>query len=86
MHEFETESDLRALRNIRRRLTVTFLAVEQLCRKGAAFPITQRLCSFANDALAGIKEEVVGLEARVLRRERKERNLPDEFPNYPSNP
>jgi hypothetical protein len=86
MHDPETEDDLRALRAIRRRLTVAFLAVEHLCRKVAAFPPAQRLCSFATDALAGIRDEVVGLEERALRRERRDRNLPDEFPNHPSDP
>ncbi len=82
MDESDTESDLRALRSIRRRLTVAFLAVEQLCRKAASFPPTQRLCSFATDALTGIKDEVAGLEARIVRREQRDHSLLDEFPNH----
>ena len=85
MHESETESDLRALRNIRRRLTIAFLAVEQLCRKITAFPPAQRLCSFATDALTGIKDDVVGLEGRALRREQRDHHLPDEFPEHSAN-
>lgn len=83
MHESDTESDLRALRTIRRHLTVAFLAVEQLCRKATSFPPAQRLCSFVTDALSGIKDEVVGLEARVLRREERAHHLPNEFPIHP---
>ena len=86
MHDSDTEDDLRALRTIRRLLTVAFLAVEHLCRKVAAFPPVQRLCSFATDALTGIRDEVVALEARVLRRERRDHHLPDEFPDHPSDP
>ena len=86
MYEPETEDDLRALRAIRRQLTVAFLAVEHLCRKFAAFPPAQRLCSFAIDALTGIKDEVIGLEERALRRDRRERNPPDEYPNHPPDP
>jgi hypothetical protein len=86
MHDTETEDDLRALRTIRRHLTVAFLSVEQLCRKAAAFPPARRLCSFATDALTGIRDEVAGLEGRVLRRERRGRDLPDEFPHHPPDP
>lgn len=86
MYESRTESDLRALRTIRRRLTVACLAVEQLCRKVVAFPSAQRLCSLTTDALTGIKDEVVVLGARALRRERRDQYLPDEFPNHPSDP
>ena len=85
MHESETASDLRALRNVRRRLTVAFLAIEHLCRKVVAFPPAQRLCSFATDALSEIKAEVVGLEERALRRERQARQRPHEFPEHSIN-
>jgi hypothetical protein len=83
MHDSETEADLRALRGIRRHLTIAYLAVEQLCRKFGSFPPTQRLCSFVTDALTGIRDEVVGLEQRVLRRMRRDDSLPDEFPSHP---
>lgn len=82
MHESETETDLRSLRNIRRHLTVAFLAVEQFCRKAGALPPVQRLCSFATDALGRVKDEVVTMEERLLRRERRERDLPDESPTH----
>ena len=86
MHDPETEADLSALRAIRRHLTVAYLGVEQLCRKAGALPPAQRLCSFATDALTRIRDEVAGLEARILRRDRRDRNLPDEFPDHPPGP
>ncbi len=86
MTEPESDADLRALRSIRRHLTVAFLAIEQLCRKVAAVPPAQRLCSFATDALTGIKDEVIILEERILRREKRDHGLPDEFPHHPADP
>jgi hypothetical protein len=86
MHESETEADLRSLRNIRRHLTVAFLAVEQICRKAGALPPVQRLCSFATDALGKVRDEVVAMEKLVLRRDRRDRNLPDELPTHSSDP
>ncbi len=86
MHDAEKEADLRALRGIRRHLTVAYLAVEQLCRKVGSFPAAQRLCSFMTDALTGIRDEIVGLEQRVLRRMQRDRSLPDEFPSHPPDP
>ena len=86
MRETESDADLRALGNIRRHLTVAFLAVEHLCRKVGSLPPLQRLCSFATDALTAIKDEVVGLEALILRRERRDRSLADELPNHSLDP
>ncbi|MGI8857235.1 MAG: hypothetical protein ACR2JW_15935 [Thermomicrobiales bacterium] len=82
MYESETEATLRSLRAIRRHLTVVFLAVEQLCRKTAAIPPAQRLCSFATDALVKVKDEVVAIEERLLRRERRDHDLPDQLPTH----
>jgi len=84
LHESEGETTLRAMRNIRRHLTVAFLAVEQMCRKFALFPAAQRLCSIATDALGSIRDEVIAIEARVMRREQRERHLPEQFPEHPS--
>lgn len=86
MDESETEADLRSLRNIRRHLTVAFLAVEQVCRKVAAVPPVRRLCSFATDALGGIKDEVGAMEEHLLRREQRGRDLPDELPTHSPDP
>lgn len=86
MYDPEADADLTALRNIRRHLTVAFLAIEQLCRKTAAFPPAQQLCSFATEALAGIKDEVVGIEARLLRGGRRERGKPEETSDHPPGP
>ncbi|MDQ6905806.1 MAG: hypothetical protein M3176_03160 [Chloroflexota bacterium] len=84
MHESEGEATLRAMRNIRRHLTLAFLAVEQMRRTFALFPPAQRLCSIAMDALGSIRDEVVAIEARVMRWEQRERRLPEQFPEHPS--
>ena len=86
MHDSETEETLAALRAIRRQLTVVFLAVEQVCRKTASLPPVQRLCSFATDALGRVKDEVAGIEARLLRRERSEERRSDHSPEHPPSP
>lgn len=83
MDESEGEETLRAMRNMRRHLTVAFLAVEQICRTLALFPPAQRLCTIATNALGGIRDEVVAIEARVMRRERREAHLPEAFPEHP---
>lgn len=83
MDEPETEETLRALRAIRRHLTVAFLAVEQLCRKVGSFPPAQRLCAIATDALGRIRDEIVGIEARIMRDERRHTHLPEQFPEHP---
>ncbi len=84
--EPETEDTLRALRNIRRHLTVAFLAVEHLCRKVGALPPVQRLCSISTDALGRIRDEVVAIEARIARTERRNMHLPDQFSERPPEP
>jgi hypothetical protein len=86
MHESETEADLRSLRAIRRHLAVAFLAVEQFCRKAGALPPVKRLCSFATDALVKVRDEVVTMEEHLLRRERREHDLPDELPTHSPDP
>ncbi len=83
MDEPETVETLRTVRAIRRHLTVAFLAVEQLCRKVGSLPPAQRLCSIATDALGRIRDEVVTIEARIMRDERRHTHLPEQFPEHP---
>ncbi len=83
MDESERAETFRALRAIRRHLTVAFLAVEHLCRKVGPSPPAQRLCSFATDALGRIRDEVVSIEARIMRDDRRHMHLPEQFPEHP---
>ncbi len=83
MDEPERAETLRAMRAIRRHLTVAFLAVEHLCRKVGSLPPAQRLCSIATDALGRIRNEVVGIETRIMRDERRHTHLPEQFPEHP---
>ncbi len=83
MDESERAETLRAMRAIRRHLTVAFLAVEHLCRKVGSLLPAQRLCSIATDALGRIRDEVVGIEARIMRDERRHIHLPEQFPEHP---
>lgn len=84
MYDPETDADLASLRNIRRHLTVALLAVGQLRRKVGGLPPARRFCSLATDALMRVTDEIVHLEARVLRRQHRDRALPDEFPEHRS--
>jgi len=83
MDEFEGEATLREMRNMRRHLTVAFLAVEQMCRTFALFPPAQRLCTIATHALGSIRDEIVAIETRVMRREQRQALLPETFPEHP---
>lgn len=71
------EKEFRSLRALRRQLTVAMLAVEQLCRKVCALPPAKRLCSFATDALKGMRDEVAMLETRLLGREKRDTSVAD---------
>ncbi len=68
MGDSRFEKEFRSLRALRRQMTIAMLAVEQLCRKACALPPAKRLCSFATDALQGMRDEIVTLETGLLDR------------------
>ncbi len=80
MRDSRFEEEFRALRALRRQLTVALLAVAQLCRKFCALPPAKRLCMFTTDALTGMRDEIATLEARLLNRAKHDASHADRAP------
>ncbi len=77
MRDSRFEPEFHSLRVLRRQLTVALLAVEQLCRKVCALPPAKRLCTFATDALTGMRDGIATLETRLLNREQHDTPAPN---------